>query len=317
MANDIVLDQGQSGLILTGPNTGGKTVALKTAGLAIAMALSGLHIPAKKGSTLPLTPSIFSDIGDEQSLDDNLSTFSGHMVNLNNIFKRLDAGSLVLLDELVVGTDPIQGAALAQALLERFVEKKALVIVTTHYETLKLLPYTDNRFRNGSMGYDPDSGLPSYRLSLDAPGASSALQTARRLGLDETIVKRAETLAGPEQHALQTVIEQLERERDTLHKMRMEAESKVDRLNASQRAVDAKEERLRERLKKGIDSEESSALDEARKLRDELRSLRKSVRRKVASGDSDWLQQAQARASAAADELSQRQAAKEKGTRWP
>ncbi|MEE2755308.1 MAG: endonuclease MutS2 [Myxococcota bacterium] len=303
--NDIELDGQHAVLVLTGPNTGGKTVALKTVGLCVTMALSGLHIPAAPGSKVPLSPSIFSDIGDEQNLDESLSTFSGHIANLNLIFGKLEEHSLVLLDELVVGTDPVQGAALAQAILEAFAELGAKVIVTTHYETLKLLPFTDDRFRNGAMGFDPSTGQPSYRLSLDSPGASSALQTARRLGLDDQIVRRAEELAGPQQQALQNVIETLEQERDQLHKFRTSAEQESIRLEIARKSFEARDKKLKERLKKGLENEQSAALTDARKLRDDLKQIRKSIRKKVVAGDADWLETAQKKAGDVASKLSQ------------
>ena len=203
---------------------------------------------------------------------------------------------MILLDELVVGTDPIQGAALAQAILEEFANRNAMVIVTTHYENLKILPYTDDRFRNGAMGFDPDTGHPTYRLALDAPGASSALQTARRLGLDEGIVERAGELAGPDQRALQTVIEDLERERDTLHRLRVDAQEEFNRHQVARAAFEAREKTLKERLKKGLQSERGGALDDARKLRNELVSIRKSIRRKVTAKDTEWLAAAQKQA---------------------
>ncbi|MBV71345.1 MAG: hypothetical protein CMH52_08340 [Myxococcales bacterium] len=305
VSNDIELEGQHAVLVLTGPNTGGKTVALKTVGLCVTMALSGLHIPAAPGSKIPLAPSIFSDIGDEQNLDESLSTFSGHIANLNLIFGKLDANSLVLLDELVVGTDPVQGAALAQAILEAFADLGAKVIVTTHYETLKLLPFTDDRFRNGAMGFDPSTGQPSYRLSLDSPGASSALQTARRLGLNDQIVSRAEELAGPQQQALQNVIETLEQERDRLHKFRTTAEQESIRLEIARKSFEAREKKLKERLKKGLENEQSAALIDARKLRDDLKQIRKGIRKKVVAGDAKWLEAAQKKASVVATELNQ------------
>ena len=302
--NDIALDPARSTLVLTGPNTGGKTVALKTVGLCTLMGLSGLHIPATLGSVIPWTPAIFSDIGDEQSLDDSLSTFSGHIANLCTIFEAVQPGTLVMLDELVVGTDPVQGAALAQAILEEFASRGAISIVTTHYENLKLLPYSDPRFRNGAMGFDPDGGQPNYRLCLDAPGASSALQTARRLGLSEAIVQRAGELAGPEQRTLKTVIEELERERDALHRLRTDAEAEQTRMVIARRAFEARETELKARLKKGLDSERNHALDDARKLRDELKTIRKTMRKKVTVNDGQWLETAHKTAADIAHQVS-------------
>ncbi|MCA9542356.1 MAG: endonuclease MutS2, partial [Myxococcales bacterium] len=276
--NNLTLGAPQTVLVVTGPNTGGKTVALKTAGLCTLMALAGLHIPAAEGSVVSRVPGVFTDIGDEQSLDESRSTFSGHIANIVEILDAMHRGSLVLLDEIAVGTDPIQGAALAQALGEAFADRGALLVVTTHYESLKALPFEDNRFRNGAMGFDGSSGQPTYTLTLDVPGTSSALRTARRLGLDERIVDRAVHLAGPQQGALEAVVQRLEAETAALHKARKIAEADANRLANARAAAEAHEQKLRERLREGLAKERDQALREARHLRDELRHLRRTLR---------------------------------------
>ena len=201
--NSLALNRTQPALVITGPNTGGKTVALKSAGLLVLMGHAGLHIPAAPGSIIPIVPGVFSDIGDEQSLESRHSTFSGHIHNLNEIMAQIEPGALVLLDELVVGTDPGQGSALAQAISEHFVDQDCLLIVTTHYENLKCLALDDSRFRNGAMGLSGDTSIPTYTLTLDVPGASSALLTAGRLGLPAEIVERASMLTDPKQRDVQ------------------------------------------------------------------------------------------------------------------
>lgn len=291
--NDLALDRRQQVLVVTGPNTGGKTVALKTAGLATLMALAGLHVPADDGSLVPRVPGVYSDIGDEQSLDESRSTFSGHLANIIDIFRDLAPGSLVLLDELAVGTDPIQGAALAQAICEAFADRDTLVLVTTHYESLKALPFEDERFRNGAMGFDERSGTPTYHLTFDIPGASSGLRTARRLGLDARIVDRAAALAGPQQQALETVITRLERESHAARTAREEAEKEQLRLLNARKAAEALQAKLDARLKEGIAKERDRALEEARALRDELRALKKAMRDQARKADPKWIEKQQ------------------------
>ncbi len=272
--NDIALREEQNVLVITGPNTGGKTVALKTTGILCLMALAGLHVPAQYGTKLPFLPGIFTDIGDEQSLDEAHSTFSGHIANIKKIFEGIQPGSLVLLDELVVGTDPLQGAALAQAILESLADRESLVLVTTHYESLKALPFEDKRFRNGAVGFDAEKHLPTFMLSLDLPGASSALVTARRLGLDPWIVQRASELAGPEQRQLEQVIQRLEREANEAEKERRTLAAERRKLEVARKQAEHDAARLKERIKAGIQKERNEAWDEARKLRDELKRLK-------------------------------------------
>jgi DNA mismatch repair protein MutS2 len=272
--NDLQLGGGQRALVITGPNTGGKTVALKTAGLCVVMALCGLHVPCAFDSVVPRVPGLFTDIGDEQSLSAHLSTFSGHVANLRAILDVLLPGGLVLLDELVVGTDPVQGSALAQAIAEALVARGALAIITTHYEGLKALPFSDPRFRNGAMGIDGEGRLPTYRLRLDVPGTSSALVTARRLGLDPEIVDRAETLAGAQHRSLEAVLSRLERDAEAARQAKEALEADRRAGEKARRTAEDLERMWRERLKAGLQKERSAALTEARRLRDEIRRLK-------------------------------------------
>lgn len=287
--NDLELQEGQRVLVVTGPNTGGKTVALKTVGLCTLMALCGLHVPAAPGSRIPRVPGVFTDIGDPQSLDEAHSTFSGHLANITAILNALRPGSLVLLDELAVGTDPAQGAALAQAILEALADREALGLVTTHYETLKVLPFQDPRFRNGAMGFDASTASPTYHLRYDVPGSSSALATAQRLGLDRAIVARATELAGPQQARLQAVIETLEAEAAQLRKAREQAESEKRKAEVSRTSAEALEEKWRKRLREGLATERDQALREARQARDEIERLRRQLKAPELKGDADFL----------------------------
>jgi DNA mismatch repair protein MutS2 len=220
--NDIVLPLGGT-LIISGPNAGGKTVALKLTGLCALMARAGLHLPVQEGSTVPFFSCILTDVGDDQSLERNLSTFSAHVLNLRQFLQRSAAGTLILLDEIAVGTDPEQGAALAQALLEAMAQAQATVLITTHYDRLKALGASGARFANASVGYDLARLQPTYRLHLGIPGASSALPVAERLGLPTAIIGRAKELLVAGQSGAEQLMQALAAERERTLQLQAEA----------------------------------------------------------------------------------------------
>jgi DNA mismatch repair protein MutS2 len=305
--NDLSVGGGARVLVVTGPNTGGKTVAIKMAGLCTLMAMCGLHVPAARGTTLPLPTGVFTDIGDEQSIERHLSTFSGHVRNLLDILDSMGPGALVLLDELVVGTDPVQGAALAQAVLEDLASRDALVLITTHFETLKALPYADDRFRNAAVTLDEERGVPTYHLVHDVPGASSALRTARRLGMPVDIVDRAVELSGDRQRSLEAVVEALDRERSRLAREREALEQ--ERRRASEAAERAEQDaaKLKERLRSGLQQERNRALDEARRLRAELDRLKGKLKDARTRKDVRTLEKAGKQVERIADTIAARQ----------
>lgn len=196
IGNDVILEDGKRALLITGPNTGGKTVFIKTVGLCALMVRAGLLPPVGRGSRLGLFDLVAADIGDEQSLEQSLSTFSSHMKNIIEIVEAADAGLLVLLDEVGAGTDPKEGAALSQAILEELETRRATFVATTHLGALKALAFGNSTFLNGSFEFDEENLRPTYRLRLGVPGQSKAIAVASRLGLSESLVARAKSLMG-------------------------------------------------------------------------------------------------------------------------
>lgn len=243
--NDIRIDSKSNTIIVTGSNTGGKTVLLKTIGLCVMMAAAGLHIPVDTDSKLYLFKSIFADIGDEQSIEQSLSTFSSHMTNIINVVNRINDESLVLLDELGAGTDPQEGTALAQAILEYFTERNAFTIITTHYGGLKSLAYSHEGFMNASVEFNPETLKPTYKLLLGVPGKSNATTIAQNLGLKDDIINRAEELYTSTvdeaslmlndlqriQHEISKELEQAKKEKQQSAELRKEFEDKLTSLN--------------------------------------------------------------------------------------
>ncbi len=258
--NDIVLEEGALALILSGPNTGGKTVLLKTIGLLALMVRAGLPIPCREASEIPLFPEVLVDIGDDQDLSRDLSSFSGHLLKILAILDAGPPGSLVLLDELATSTDPAEGAALAAAILTELVDRGMRVVTTTHYPMLKELAQIDFRFVNGSLAFDIDRLAPTYRLIPGIPGRSAALEIASRLGLSKSILSRARERLKPLEETTERLIAQLEQERE-------KAES---------------ERREWERLR--AEAEEAAAVQKEGAARWAMseKEIRKEVRRKVA-----------------------------------
>lgn len=209
--NDIVIDQETRAVIITGPNTGGKTVTIKTAGLSVLMAQAAIPIPARDGSEISIFKEVYADIGDEQSIEQSLSTFSSHMVNISDILRRVNSESLVILDELGAGTDPEEGAALAISIIEYLLTNQAKVIATTHYPQLKSFSYTREDVLNASMEFDVESLSPTYRLLMGIPGKSNAFEISAKLGLEDSVIERARTLTGRDNMEVNEMISALER----------------------------------------------------------------------------------------------------------
>ena len=221
---DVDLDAQTFAVVITGPNTGGKTVTLKTVGLMVVMAQCGLHIPAQSGSELSFFDNIFADIGDEQSIEQSLSTFSGHITNIVRILNRAKTKTLVLLDELGAGTDPQEGSALARAILLFLVDRRIPCLIATHYPELKALAHTTPGVTNASMEFDLKTLRPTYRLTLGIPGRSNALAIAKRLNLPEEILESARTMIDPAELKSEELLNEIHHQREIARKARSAAD---------------------------------------------------------------------------------------------
>jgi len=283
---DIYLDDDTYLIVITGPNTGGKTVTLKTVGLLALMAQSGLMIPVDQDSKLSVFEGVYADIGDEQSIEQSLSTFSGHMTNIIGILEESDPHCLVLLDELGAGTDPEEGSALAMALLDNLRDRGITTFATTHYSDLKLYAHNTPGVRNASMEFDVESLSPTYELSIGLPGRSQALTIARRLGLNPVIVEHAESIVRPDTLQADSLLEDIKR-------AKMEALTVAERAKTRERQAQLMEADLRQQLAKiedarrGVIAETRDLmqreLDEAHK---EIEQLRRQARSGFTAGSS-------------------------------
>jgi len=291
VANDVTVAAGAT-LLISGPNAGGKTVALKTVGLAAVMARAGLHLTAESGSAIGWFTDVTTDIGDAQSVEKDLSTFSGHMVNLRELLARAAPGMLVLIDEIAVGTDPDQGAALAQAVLEALAEKGVTCLVTTHYERLKALGASDPRFANASVGFDMDRLEPTFRLHLGEPGSSGALAVAKRMGIDTSIVVRARDLLGAAGARVEELLANVADQRRRLEQERAALLAELEGVESERAAMRLFREKAQARFEKQTRAAHGEALSALRAARREIEEVRREVRAKAQAATVDDVRQA-------------------------
>ena len=275
---DVVLDEETQVLVITGPNTGGKTVSLKTVGLLTVMAQAGLHLPAESGSAISPFDNVYADIGDEQSIEQSLSTFSAHLTNITSFLDQADDHSLVLLDELGAGTDPAEGAALARALLDHFRRRGAMTFVATHYPELKSYAQLTPGVHNASVEFDPETLSPTFKLTIGLPGRSNAFAIAQRLGLQRDIVEAARQMVSPDELRTEDML-------SDIHRLRIQAAQERDEAHAARTEAEKLTHKLRERLR-AIEQERQETLEEAHEqaaeeldtLRAEARTLRRRLR---------------------------------------
>jgi DNA mismatch repair protein MutS2 len=276
---DVELDPQTYALVITGPNTGGKTVALKTVGLLALMAQAGLHIPAHSGSELSAFEKVFADIGDEQSIEQSLSTFSGHITNIIRILEQADPTSLVILDELGAGTDPQEGSALARAILTHLLDRGITTLVTTHHPELKAFAHATPGVVNASVEFDLETLQPTYRLTIGLPGRSNALAIAERLGLPEPIIANARAEIHPDDLRTEDLLDEILRQRDLARQAR--ADTDQARLEAEKLRGELLErlDKIEDERRKLLDDARSQAAAQIDSLQEELATARKALLR--------------------------------------
>ncbi|MBU5307338.1 endonuclease MutS2 [Clostridioides mangenotii] len=279
VSNTVYLGEDFDTLVITGPNTGGKTVTIKTVGLFALMTQSGLHIPADFGSSMCVYDNIFADIGDEQSIEQSLSTFSSHMTNIVDILDQITSDSLVIFDELGAGTDPVEGAALAISILEYVNMMGAKCIATTHYSELKNYALTKERVENAAVEFDLETLSPTYKLLIGIPGKSNAFEISKKLGLSDYVIDKAKEFINTDNIALEDVLQNVEKNRLQAESDRLEAKRLKLEIENLKKEYDEKLERLSSQKEKMLERARSEAFSIVRQAKEEVDGIVKELRR--------------------------------------
>jgi DNA mismatch repair protein MutS2 len=274
---DLILDDDVFGLVITGPNTGGKTVTLKTVGLMALMAQSGLHLPVISGSEISIFDSIFADIGDEQSIEQSLSTFSAHVANVVRILEQATDKSLVLLDELGAGTDPQEGAALARSILSVLLDRRVTTLVATHYPEMKTYAHSVNNIRNASVEFDLETLTPTYHLVVGLPGRSNALAIAERLGLQGQVIQRARSMVAPEELQAEDLLDEIHHQRDLTRRARQEAEDIRHQVAVLEAELSQRLDSIEDERRQILENARQESQQQIELVQEELANLRRQL----------------------------------------
>ncbi len=277
---DIVLPSHKCGLVLTGPNTGGKTVSLKTVGLFCSMMMSGFPIPCDENSVLPAFSKIVVDIGDEQDIKQNLSTFSSHIVNVIKALKIADPQTLVLLDELGSGTDPVEGAALGLSIIQKLKESGCKFVITTHLTPIKIYAASDEKLVSASVEFDPQTLEPTFRILMGVPGASHAFEIARRLGLDESVLQQAQEFIGQEYMNVEKTIEKYQEQTAMLRQKIQELENEKAKIEKLKAEYEAKYDELKKKKIEELDEELKKTYNQIKEMKKQIDEAINNVRKK-------------------------------------